>query len=173
MTFRFRDSHGAVRCALTQFDRGQVTPEHLIDCIRYVRMNRESVLVLDLYEYVERGRSLAFEHGLLCAAPARFFVGQSNGLNAADEIRQRRIDHQIFERVAMDRCDQLDSTFRYGASGEGFLRCADFIDDDHFRHVILHRFDHHRMLMFRIGHLHPSRTSDSRVRNVSVAGDFI
>jgi len=51
--------------------------------------------------------------------------------------------------------------------------CADFIDDNDFRHVVFHCFNHHGVLHIGCRHLHPSRMSDGRVGDVAVAGNFI
>jgi hypothetical protein len=68
---------------------------------------------------------------------------------------------------------ELDSSLGYGASSQGLLSCAYFIDYDDLGHVILDRFDHDSVLQFGLGHLHSPGAADSGVRDVAVAGDFI
>ena len=130
-------------------------------------------IVLNLDQHIKRRRSLALKHGLLSPAPPRLFVRQGDGLYAADQVRQRRIDHQIFERVAMHGCDKLDSALCNRARGKRLLRSAYLVNDDHFGHMILDRFDHHLMLVFRIGHLHSTRAAYTRMRHIPVACYFV
>jgi hypothetical protein len=49
----------------------------------------------------------------------------------------------------------------------------DLVDDDDLRHVVLHRFNHHRVLQGGIRYLHASSHADSRMRHVPVTRDFV
>src|SRR5207253_3211691 len=103
-----RDCDLATRPTLADFSAGQKAPEHLVYCFSDVLMDRQAVFVLNLYKHIERRRSLAFEHRFLSAPSARFLVRQSHRVYSANQIRQRGIDHQILERVAVNGGDQLD-----------------------------------------------------------------
>ena len=106
-------------------------------------------------------------------AAARLFVGERDRLDSADQIGERRVHHQVFECVAVGRADQLNATFGNGPGGHGFEFGADFVDDDHLRHVIFDGFDHDGVLRGGSRNLHSAGASDGRVRNVSVAGNFV
>ena len=73
----------------------------------------------------------------------------------------------------MGRADKLDAALGDGAGGKGFLLHADFVNHDHFRHVVFDRFDHHGVLQVRLDDLHPAGASNRRVRDVAVAGDLV
>jgi alanyl-tRNA synthetase len=55
----------------------------------------------------------------------------------------------------------------------GFKLGTNFINNNHLGHVIFYRFNHHRVLQSRSGYLHSSGVSNSRVRYITIAGDFI
>src|SRR5690606_7620944 len=57
--------------------------------------------------------------------------------------------------------------------GHRFQLAADLVDDDDLRVVVLDGFDHHLMLALWPADLHTARTSDSRMRHVAVAADFV
>ncbi len=50
---------------------------------------------------------------------------------------------------------------------------ADFVDHHDFRHVVLDRLDHDRMLFRRARHLHTSCATDRRMRNIAVARNLV
>ncbi len=50
---------------------------------------------------------------------------------------------------------------------------ADLVDHDHLGHVVLHRLDHHRMLLGRPAHLHAPRPPDARMRHVAIPSDLV
>jgi hypothetical protein len=128
---------------------------------------------LDLDENVEGRRRAALEDRLLGTTAARFFIAECDGLDAANEVGKRWIEDEIFESVTVRCGDQLDAPFSDGPCGGGLEVGADLIDDDDLRHVVLNRFDHHPVLQFRRGDLHPARGADARVRNIAVARDLV
>ena len=101
---------------------------------------------LDFDEDVESGRGFALQNGLLGAAAAGFLVGQGDGIDAADQVGERGVHEQVFERIAVGGADELDAAFGDRAGGDGLKLPADFIDDDGLRHVVFDRFDHHFVL---------------------------
>src|SRR5438477_5876836 len=64
----------------------------------------------------------------------------------------------------MGRCYKLHTAFRDGASGGRFQFGTNFIYDNYLGHVILDSLNHHRVLFYRAGHLHTTRTSNTRDR---------
>ena len=50
---------------------------------------------------------------------------------------------------------------------------ADLIDDNHLRHVVLHRLDHHPMLLGGPRHLHAAGPPNAGMRHVAVPRDLI
>ena len=50
---------------------------------------------------------------------------------------------------------------------------ADLINDNHFRIVILHCFNHCFMLVSGTGHLHPAGAANGRVRNIAITADLV
>ena len=136
-------------------------------------MDRKPVALLDLDQHVEGGRRAPFEHRLLRAAPAGFFIRKSDGLDAADQVGQGRVEQQVVDGPAMRRADQLDAALGNGAGGRGFQFTPDLVDHDDFRVVVLDRFDHHLMLEHGLAHLHAAGLADRRVRHIAVAADLI
>ena len=98
---------------------------------------------------------------------------ERHGLDAADQVGQRRVEHQVFERVAVRRADQLHAALGDRARRRGLQLGADLVDDDDLGHVVLDRLDHHRVLHRRRRHLHAPRAADRRVRDVAVAADLV
>src|SRR3972149_3146660 len=103
----------------------------------------------------------------------RFLVGQRHGLDAADEVGERRVLQEVVQRVAVRRGDKLHAALGDGARREGLGLSTDLVDDDDLGHVVLHRLDHHRVLQLRMGHLHAPGAPDAGVRDVAVPGDLI
>ena len=73
----------------------------------------------------------------------------------------------------MGRADQLHAPLGDRARGHRLELGADLVDDDHLRHVVFDRLDHHAMLGGRGRHLHTPRPPDRRVGDVAIAGDFV
>ncbi len=107
------------------------------------------------------------------AAPSGFFIGQGNALDAADQIGQRRIEQQIFQRVTVGGADELNAALIDGARRLGFTFPADLIDDDDLRVVILHRLDHGFVLVGRARNLHAAGAADGRMRNIAVTTNLV
>ena len=137
------------------------------------RVDRHPVAVLDLDDHVERGRCLALQDALLGPPAAGLLVAQGDALDAADEVGQRRVEHQVVEVVAVRRADELDAALGDGARRGRLQLGADLVDDDDLGHVVLDRLDHHVVLVGRRADLHPARPADGRVRDVAVARDLV
>ena len=69
--------------------------------------------------------------------------------------------------------DELNPTLGDGAGGRCFQLGAHLVDDDNLGHVVLHGFDHHRVLVGRGNYLHPAGTPDGAVGHVTVTGYFV
>ena len=123
--------------------------------------------------HVERRRRLALEDALLRAAAAGLLVAQGHALDAADEVRQRRVEHQVVEVVAVRGPDQLDAALRDRACRLRLELGPDLVDDDDLGHVVLDRLDHHLVLQARRPHLHPPGLPDRRMGDVPVARDLV
>ena len=159
--------------APAQLGRDRIAAQHRVDRVGDVGVDRHPVAILDLHHDVERGRRLALEDALLRAAAARLLVAERHGLDAADEVGQRRVEHQVVEAVAVRRADELDAALGDRARGRRLELRPDLVDDDDLGHVVLDRLDHHRVLERRRAHLHPPRAADARMRDVAVAGDLV
>ena len=144
-----------------------------VDDIRERDVDGDAVAVLDLDQDVECRRGLALEDRLLCAAPASLLVRQGHALDAAQQVVEGRVDKQVLERLAVSRRDQLHAALGDGARGGRLELSADLVDDDHLRHVVLDRLDHHRVLQQRCPHLHAPSPADSGMRDVTVAADLV
>ena len=163
----------ALLVAPAQLGRDGIAAQQRIDGLGDVAVDRDPLAVLDLDDHVERRRRLALEHALLRPPPARLLVAEGDALDAADQVGQRRVEHQVVEVVAVRRADQL-----HAALGDRPCRLrlelgADLVDDDDLRHVVLDRLDHHLVLDRRGANLHPARLADRRVGDVAVAGDLV
>src|SRR5712691_4786590 len=73
----------------------------------------------------------------------------------------------------MGRCYKLHAAFRDSASGGRFQFGTNFIYDNYLGHVILDGLNHHRVLFYRAGHLHTTRTSNTRMGDIPITRDFI
>ena len=73
----------------------------------------------------------------------------------------------------MRRRDELHAPLGDRSRGGRFELGADLVDDDDLWHVVLDRFDHHRVLEHRCSHLHAARAPDAGVRDVAVTADLI
>src|SRR5262249_54271248 len=116
-----RDGNTSVACTLSKLDGWHEASEHMVHRIGNVRIDRETVFVLYLDEYVECWRGFPFEHCLLRASSASFLIRQSDRLNAADQVRQGRVNHQVLERVSVYRCDELHTALGDRARCQGLL----------------------------------------------------
>ena len=123
-----RSSPSAVR---TRSSVRRRAAQEAVDRRRDVVVDGELVLLLDLDDHVEGRRRLALEHRLLRAAPARLLVGERDRLDAADEVRERRVLQQVLERVAVRGGDELHAALGDGARRERLCCGADLVDDDH------------------------------------------
>src|SRR5579884_1209740 len=151
----------------------RLAAQHVVDRIGYVAVDDQLFPALLLHYHVEGWRGLALKDALLRMAASGLLIAQRDGLNAAHQIGERRVDQQVAQRVTVCRRDQLHAAFGDGASGCRFQFRANFVDDDDLRHVVFDRFDHHRVLFCRARHLHAARASYSRVRNITITRDFI
>ena len=167
------DRHRAAGHPLTHFGLRLVAAQQRIDGVGNVGVDRESIAVVDLDEHVERRRRLAFEHRLARAAAARFFVGERDAADAADQVGERRVHQDVFERSAVRGADELHAAFRDGTRGQSLGFGPDLVDDDDFGHVIFHGLDHDRVLVRGIGDLHAPGMSDTGMRDVAVARDLV
>ena len=167
------DLQVAGRVALAELWRDRHAQEHGVHGLRHVVIDRDSLVRLDLDEHLECRRGLALEHALLCSSAAGLLVAQRDRLDAADEVRERRIQHEVLERVAVRGRDELHASLGDGARGGRFLLRTDLVDDDDLWHMVLDRLDHHRVLQRRCGDLHPARAADPGMRDIAVAGDLV
>ena len=87
--------------------------------------------------------------------------------------RQRRVEHQVVEVVAVGRADQLDAALGDRPGRLGLELGPDLVDDDDLGHVVLDRLDHHLVLERRRPDLHPAGLADRRMGDVAVAGDLV
>ena len=136
-------------------------------------MDGEPIAVMDLDEDVERRRRLALEDGLLGTTASGLFIRKGHGLDAAQQVVERRVDEQVFQRVAVRGRNELDAALGDGARRNRFELYANLVDDDDLRHVVLDRLDHHRVLQCWCTNLHAPRAPDPRVGDVPVAANFI
>ena len=153
--------------------RGDGHPEKdRIDRLRHVVVDGNPLIRLDLDQHLERRGRLALEDRLLCPTPARFLVGQRHSLDPTDEVRQRRVEHEVFERVAVRGRDELDAALAMVLAAAA--SCSVPISSmTTTRHVVLHGLDHHRVLQRRRRHLHSPCAADAGVRDVAIACDLV
>ncbi len=153
--------------------REGVAAQHGVDGLGHVGVDGHAVTVLDLDHHVEGGRSLALEHRLLRSPAAGLVVTERHRLDAADEIRERGVQHQVVEVVAVRGADELHAALGDGAGGDGLQLRADLVDDDDLGHVVLDGLDHDRVLTVGRLDLHAPGAADAGVRDVAVAGDLV
>ncbi|OPZ80227.1 MAG: hypothetical protein BWY76_03421 [bacterium ADurb.Bin429] len=94
-------------------------------------------------------------------------------MHAADQVVERRVLQQVVQRVAVRGADKLHAALGDGARSHRLVGGADFVNDDNFRHVVFHRFNHHRVLLRYARHLHAPRASDGGVGDVSIACNLV
>ena len=131
------------------------------------------VAIDDFHDHIKGWWRLALQHALLRAAAARLVVTKGDGLNAADQIGQRWVQHQVIEAVAMGGSDQLHAALGDRSCGNGLSLSADLVDHDHLGHVVLDSLDHHEVLSLWRAHLHASCLADCRMWNVAVTGNLV
>ncbi len=136
-------------------------------------MDGHRLPVLNLHQHIERWRGSAFQHRLLRASPACFFVGQSHTVNAAHQIAQRGVHQQVVQRIAVSGAYQLYAPLGDGTRRLRFQLTPNLVDDDHLRHVVFNRLDHHLVLETGGSHLHTPGPPDGWMRNISVSCYFI
>ena len=136
-------------------------------------MDGDLLTIENLDDDVERRRGLALQDALLRAAAPGLLVAEGDGLDAADKVRQRRVQHQVVEVVAVGGADQLDAALGDRPGGLGLQLGPDLVDDDDLGHVVLDRLDHHLVLERRRPDLHAPGPADGRMRDVAVAGDLV
>ena len=73
----------------------------------------------------------------------------------------------------MRGANQLHAAFRDGSGGLRFQFPANFVNDNHFRVMIFHRFNHDLVLKRRSGHLHAPGGAYRGVRHVSISANFV
>src|SRR4029078_10768851 len=102
---RLRAMH-ALLVAPAELRANRIAAKERVDGVGHVAVDEHAFAVLDLDDHVERGRRLSLEHALLRAPAARFLVAEGDALDAADEVGQRRVEHQVVERVAQRGADE-------------------------------------------------------------------
>jgi hypothetical protein len=157
----------------TQLGGDGIAPQQRIDGLGDIAVDRDPLAVLDLDDHIEGRRRLALEYALLRPPPPRLLVTERHALDPADQIRQRGVEHQVVEVVAVRRPDQLHAAFGDRPGGGSFEFRADLVDDDDLRHVVLDRLDHDLVLERRCTDLHPARLADRRVGDIAVTGDLV
>ena len=136
-------------------------------------MHKNVVAINDLHDHIEGWWRLALQHALLRAASACLIVTEGNALNAADQVGERWVQHQVVEAVAVGGTDQLHAALGDRSCSNGLGLGADLVNHDHLGHVVLDRFDHDEMLSLWSAHLHSSRLADRWMRNVTVSSDLV
>ena len=104
---------------------------------------------------------------------ARLVVAERHALHAPDQVGQRRVLDEVLEELAVRGADEGHAALGDRAARRGFFLRADLVHDDDLRRVVLHRLDHHPVLLRGVGHLHAPRAADGGVRHVPVAADLV
>ena len=121
----------------------------------------------------EGGGVSALQDGLLGAAGASLVVSEGHALDAADEVRERRVLDEVLEELPVRRADEHHAALSDGAASEGLSFGADLVDDDDLGHVVLDGLDHDAVLLAGVRDLHAARRADRRVRDVPIASDLV
>src|SRR5690606_38930115 len=103
-------------------------------------------------------------------APPR---AQLRGPHPAREVGPGRVPEPALERRAVRGADELHAPLGDRPRGLRFRLGSDLVDDDHLRHVVLHRLDHHALLRAVERHLHAPRAAYRGMRDVAVAADLV
>ena len=165
--------HLALLINLADFGLDRLAVQQRVDRGADIALQGDAGERLDFHQRVEGRRGFAFEHGFAGAAPARLFVGEGHGLDAADQVREGGVEHQVGERVAVRGGDQLDAALGDRAGGQGLQLGADFVDHDHLGHVVFDGFNHDGVLPLGGFDLHAAGAPDAGVGDIAVAGDFV
>jgi hypothetical protein len=160
-------------CTLANLGTRLLPSEELIDNLCNIVVDGELVYIENFDHDIKCWRSFPLKHTLLSSTPPSLLITECNGLNATNEVAQRRIEHKIFKRVAVCRAYKLDTALGDGARGKGFLLGTDFIDDHNLRHVVFNGFYHDGMLKLRSLYLHPACATDGWMRDVAITGNFV
>ena len=156
-----------------QLRRDGIAAQQRVDGLGDVAVDCHPLAILDLDDHIEGRRRLALQDALLGAPAAGFLVAEGDALDAADQVGQRRVEHQVVEVVAVRGADELNATLGDRPGGLRLELGPDLVDDDDLRHVVLDRLDHHLVLQRWRADLHAARLADRRVRDVAVAGDLV
>ena len=146
------------------------------ECIHgggHIFMNKDVITINDLHHHIKGWRRLSLQDTLLRPSTSRLVVPERHALDPTDQVGERWIQHQVVKVVAVRRADQLHAALSNGARGDGLRLRTNLVNDDHFRHVVLHRLNHHEVLTLRSAHLHATCLPDRRVWNIAVARNFI
>jgi hypothetical protein len=163
----------AVRTAESRLNKNRRASQQAVNSHRHITMHHNLLAVLHLDQDVERRWHFALEDRLLRPPTPRFVVPQSHRLHPADKICQRGVHQQVVESHTVRRRNQLDAALGDRARRFSLKRRTNLVDDDYLRHMVFYRLDHDGML-FRWGrHLHPARTPNPRMRNVSITCDLV
>ncbi len=136
-------------------------------------MHDDFIAIDDLDHDVEGRRRLAFENGFLGTASPCLFVRKGDGLNAAHQVGQRRIEHQVFEGITVSGAYQLHTALGDRAGSHRFQLGAYLVDHYHLRHVVFDRLDHYVMLGRGRRNLHATSAPDRGVRDVAIPGNLV
>ena len=153
--------------------RDRVAAQHRVHRLGDVCVDHDPLAVLDLHDDVEGRRRLTLQDALLRSPPARLVVPEGHALDPADQVRERRVEHQVVEVVAVRGPDELDPALGDRAGGLGLQLGPDLVDDDDLGHVVLDRLDHHLVLEGGRADLHAPCLTDGRVRDVAIAGNLV
>ena len=170
---RHRPADAAVIVHPPHFGRHRVPPQPLVNHLGHILMHRHFVARLNFHYHIKSGRRLAFQHRLLRAAKTRLLVAQRHRLYPANQVGQRGVHNQIVQRVPVGRSHQLHPPLGNSSGGGGLLRRPHLVNDDDLRHMILHRLNHHPVLLGGRRHLHPPGVADGGMGNVPVPGNFV
>src|SRR3954468_4783602 len=85
----------ALLVAPPKLGRDLIASEHRVDGLGDVRVDGDPFAVDDLDDHVERRRRLALENALLGPPPARLLVAEGHALDPADQVGQRRVQHEV------------------------------------------------------------------------------
>src|SRR5690606_27871627 len=170
---RGADVDGPVLGSLPDLRARLQAPQQAVHGAGHVVVDGEAVPILDLDDYRERGWRLALQHRLLGSPLAGLLIAQRHRLYPADEIGEGRVEHQVFQRVAVGGGHQLHASLGDGAGRQGLRLGADLVDHDDFRHVVFDGLDHDVGLAGGVGHLHAPGMADGRVGHVPVPRDLV
>ena len=145
---RYGGSQPYLSCGvqLSDFGGNRISPQDGIHNLGDVRVHRNFAERLNLDKHNECWRGAPFKNRLLRAAAARLFVAQRHRLDTAHKIGKRRVHDDVLKGVTVSGRDQLYSALRNRACRRGFEVRSNLVDNDHFRHMILNRLDHHLVL---------------------------